>query len=175
MIDLALADDRVLELGNLIALRQVRIEIVLAVEDRALVDLRLQAKPGAHRLLDAFLVDHRQHAGHGRIDERDVGVRRIAEGRGRTGEQLRIARHLGMDFHADDDLPVAGGAWDIAFRIGNADIDKGHGRLFCKLEIVIFSVEQLAGGCKACHTPRDVLQPAKPFAVRSDMPAKMAL
>jgi hypothetical protein len=31
--DLALADDRLLELGNLVALRQVRVEIVLAVED----------------------------------------------------------------------------------------------------------------------------------------------
>ena len=32
--DLALADDRLLELRDLIALRQVGIEIVLAVEDR---------------------------------------------------------------------------------------------------------------------------------------------
>ncbi len=41
--DLALADDRVLELRDLVALRQVRIEVVLAVEDGAIVDLRLQA------------------------------------------------------------------------------------------------------------------------------------
>jgi hypothetical protein len=34
--DLALADDRVLELADLVALRQVGIEVVLAVEDRAL-------------------------------------------------------------------------------------------------------------------------------------------
>jgi predicted nucleic acid-binding protein len=67
------------ELRNLVALRQVRIEIVLAVEDRAVVDLRLEAKPGAHRLLDALLVDHRQHAGHGRIDQRDIGVGLAAE------------------------------------------------------------------------------------------------
>ena len=71
-LDLALADDRLLVLADLIALRQVRIEVVLAVEDRAQVDLGLEAEPGAHRLRDAFGIDDGQHAGHRRIDERDV-------------------------------------------------------------------------------------------------------
>ena len=48
--DRALADDRLLVLRDLIALRQVRIEIVLPVEDRFVVDLRLQPEPGADRL-----------------------------------------------------------------------------------------------------------------------------
>ena len=48
--DLALADDRRLVLADLIALRQIRIEIVLAVEHRAQIDLRVEAEPGAHRL-----------------------------------------------------------------------------------------------------------------------------
>ncbi len=108
--DLALADDRILELRDLVALRQIRIEIVLAIEDRAVVDLRLQAKTGAHGLLDAFLVDDGQHAGHGGIDQRHIGVRRIAERRRCSGKQLGLACHLGMDFHADDHFPVAGGA-----------------------------------------------------------------
>ncbi|MNL36124.1 hypothetical protein D3C87_1581920 [compost metagenome] len=86
--DLALADDRVLELRDLIALRQVGIEIVLAVEDRALVDLRLEAKTGAHGLGHAFLVDHGQHAGHGRVDQRNVGIGRIAEGGRGAGKQF---------------------------------------------------------------------------------------
>ena len=60
--------------GYLIALRQVGIEIILAVEHRAQVDLRVQPKPGAHRLADALLVDDRQHSGHGRIDQRDMAV-----------------------------------------------------------------------------------------------------
>ena len=29
---------------------------------------------GAHRLLDAFLIDDRQHPWHGRIDERHMGI-----------------------------------------------------------------------------------------------------
>ena len=90
--DLALADDRLLVLRDLVALRQVGIEVVLAVEDRAQVDLGLQPEPGADRLLDAFLVDHRQHAGHRRVDQATRGVGLAAEfGRG-AGEQLRLAR-----------------------------------------------------------------------------------
>ena len=110
--DLALAHDRRLVLADLIALRQVGIEIVLAVEHRLQIDLRLQAEAGADRLPHAFLVDHRQHAGHRRIDQRDVRVGLAAErGRG-AGEQLRLRGHLRMDLHADDDFPVAGRAFD---------------------------------------------------------------
>ena len=86
--DLALAHHRRLVLADLVALRQVRIEIVLAVEHRAQIDLRVQAQTGADRLADAFLVDHRQHARHRRVDQRNMGVRLTAEfGRG-AGEQL---------------------------------------------------------------------------------------
>jgi hypothetical protein len=42
-----------------------------------------------------------------------------------------------MDFHADDDLPVAGGAWNEAFRIGRADVDKGHEMLVKVLFTVV--------------------------------------
>ena len=77
--DLALADDRILVLADLIALRQVGIEIVLPVEDRVEIDLRLQPEPGADGLRDAALVDHGQHAGHGGIDETHMAVRIAAE------------------------------------------------------------------------------------------------
>src|SRR5580692_5689451 len=74
-----LADDRRLILADLVALRQVLIEIILTVEGGAPVYLRLQAKAGAHRLAYAFFVDDRQHARHRRIDQRDMGVRLAAE------------------------------------------------------------------------------------------------
>ena len=65
--------------------------------------------------LHAFLVDHRQHARHRRIDQRDVRIRLAAErGRG-AGEQLRLRGHLGMHLQADDDFPVAGRALDAAW------------------------------------------------------------
>jgi hypothetical protein len=105
--DLALPDDRALVLADLIALRQVRIEIVLPVEGALEIDLRLEAEAGADGLAHAFLVDHRQHAGHRRVDQGDVAVRFAAESGGRPGEQLGLARHLSMDLHADHDFPIA--------------------------------------------------------------------
>ena len=63
------ANDGMVKLGNLIALRQIGIEIVLAIKGTVEVDLRLQAQPCAHGLRDAGFVDHGQHAGHARIHE----------------------------------------------------------------------------------------------------------
>src|ERR1700761_3005294 len=77
--DLALTDDRRLVLADLIALRRIRIKIVLAVEHRAQIDLRVEAEAAAHRLPDALLVNDRQHARHRGIDQRDMFVWRAAE------------------------------------------------------------------------------------------------
>jgi hypothetical protein len=99
--DLALADDRALVLADLVALRQVRVEIVLPVEDRAEVDLRLEPEAGAHRLAHAFLVDHGQHAGHGRVDEADTWLFGPAPNSGRgPGKQLGVGGHLRMDLQS---------------------------------------------------------------------------
>ena len=86
--DHALADDRLLVLRDLIALRQVRVEIVLPLETALQVDLRLEAQARAHGLRHAFAIEHRQHAGHGGIDQADMGIGRAAEGGGGAGEQL---------------------------------------------------------------------------------------
>src|SRR5258706_12634135 len=81
---LALADDRRLVLADLVALRQIRIEIVLAVEYRAQVDLCFQPEPGANRLRHAKFIDDRQHARHRRIDQRNMAVRLAPEFRRRA-------------------------------------------------------------------------------------------
>ena len=130
--DLALADDRILELRDLIALRQIGIKIVFAVEHRAMIDLRLEAKPGADRLGDAFLVDDRQHAGHGRVDQRDMIVRLAAIFGAGAGKQLGAAGHLGMDFHADDDFPIARRAVDEFGGDGGCYVHGGPRRLVCE-------------------------------------------
>src|SRR5262249_62171763 len=77
--DLALADERVLVLADLIALRQVWIKIVLPVEDRVEIDLRLQPKPSADRLRQAALVDDWKHSGHGGLDPTHMWVWLAAE------------------------------------------------------------------------------------------------
>src|SRR5436305_6462152 len=109
--DLSFADDRRLVLAYLIALRQIGIEIVLAVDHRAPIDPGVEAKAGADRLPYAFLVDDRQHARHRRVDERDVAVGLATEFRRCSGKQLRIGSDLAMAFQADDDFPVTG--WPI--------------------------------------------------------------
>ncbi|MGY4358941.1 hypothetical protein ACVW0J_005434 [Bradyrhizobium sp. i1.7.7] len=86
--DLTFADDRRLVLADLVALRRVRIEIVLAVEHRTQIDLRVQPEPGPDSLSDAFLVDDGQHAWHRGIDQRHVAVRLAAERGRRAREQF---------------------------------------------------------------------------------------
>ena len=124
--DLALAHDRRFELADLIALRQVRIEIVLPVEHRFEIDARVEAKAGAHRLADALLVDDRQHARHRGVDQRDVAELGCAAECGRgAGEQLRLRGDLGVDLEPDDDLPVAGGALEelsVACGLAHAEV-----------------------------------------------------
>ena len=104
-LDRALADQRVIKLADLIAGGKVGVEIVLPVEPRPRVDLRTQRHAGAHRLANALAVHHRQHAGHGRVDQADLVVRLGAERRRCAGEQLGLGGDLGMDLEADDDLP----------------------------------------------------------------------
>ncbi len=116
---LAGADDRVVELADLVALRQVRVEVVLAVEAREPVDRRLEAEAGADGLLDAVAVDDREHPRHRRVDEGDVGVGLGAEGGRGAGEELGAGGDLGMDLHADHQLPVALRAGDdLRFGLG---------------------------------------------------------
>src|SRR5262249_47618024 len=109
--------------ADLIALRQVGIEIVLPVEHRFQIDLGLEAEPSAHRLLDAFRVDHRQHAGHRGVDQRHVRIGLAAKRRRRPGKELRLRGHLRMDLEADDDLEVACSAADEFLWINRADDD----------------------------------------------------
>ena len=107
-LDLTRADDRMLILADLIALRQIGVEIVLPVEAADGVDARVQPEAGSHGLGDAFAVNDRQHAGEAGIDEADLTVRLRAECGGGAAEQLGVADDLGVDFKADDHLPGAG-------------------------------------------------------------------
>src|SRR5690606_25594445 len=106
--ELPLSHDRPRILRDLVSLRQVRIEIILPVEHRNVVDLRFQAEPRPHRLLDAIAVDDRQHAGHRRIDEADLAVRLRAESSRGSREQLRVRDDLGVHLEPDHHLPLTG-------------------------------------------------------------------
>ncbi len=111
-VEVPLADDRVVQLADLVALRQVGVEIVLAVEAADAVDLGVEREPGADRLAHALAVQHGEHPRHGGVDQADLRVGGGAEARRGAAEQLRLRRDLGVDLEPDDDLPVAGGAAD---------------------------------------------------------------
>ena len=124
----AFADDRVIQLTDLVPLRQIGVEVILPVEARPVVDLRAQGQAGANRLPHAFAVEHRQHPRHRRIDKADLRSGFGAERRRGARKQFRLRRHLGMDFQPDDDLPIAGGALD-AKAAAAAVVGVSHARL----------------------------------------------
>ena len=67
--DFALSHNRMIELADLIALRQVRVKVVFAIKCRKCVDMCFEPKPGPHRLRHAFFIDDGQHAGHAGVDK----------------------------------------------------------------------------------------------------------
>ena len=110
--DLALADNGILELADLVALGQVGIEIVLPVEPAGQIDLRPQAQPGADGLLDAESVQDRQHARHGCVHQADLRIGACPKADGCAGEELGLGGHLGVDLKSQDDFPRPGPALD---------------------------------------------------------------
>ena len=84
--DLTLSDghcagsgERVIVLSDLVALREVRIEVVLPLEDRRVRDLAPEREAGAHRERDRAPVRDRERPGQPVTDRADVGVRRRPE------------------------------------------------------------------------------------------------
>ena len=61
--DRSFANNWLVVLADLVAQRHIGVEVVLSGKNRPLIDLCLQTKTGAYRLLNAMGVDHGQHAG----------------------------------------------------------------------------------------------------------------
>ena len=108
--DLAPPDYRAVQLRDLVALRQIGVEVVLPVERGLAVDFGFQSESRLDGLLKAELVHDRKHSRHCGIDEVHIRVRRRAEFRRRAREQLGVGGHLRVHFQADDDFPIAGSA-----------------------------------------------------------------
>ena len=90
-----LAGKRDVVLADLVGLRAVGIEVVLAVEDRARRHLALQRRGDLQRVADRLLVGHRQHPGVGEADRAGVDVGLVAEGELAAAEHLRPGRRAG--------------------------------------------------------------------------------
>ena len=84
----AATDDGSLELADLVALGQVRVKIILAVEHRAPANVRANTEPEHDGVAHRQGVQYRQHAGHGQVDGTGLGVGLGAKCGGRTGKYL---------------------------------------------------------------------------------------
>src|SRR5262245_16238030 len=90
--------------ADLVALREVRVEVVLAREARVGRDLAAGGETGADGELDDAAVEHRQDAGHAEADLADVGVGWCAEGRRAAAEDLGAREQLRVHLEPDDGL-----------------------------------------------------------------------
>src|SRR3989338_4054212 len=86
-------DERVLVLRELVALRQVGIKIVLAVEFRVICEFCLESKPYPQNVPYSFRIDYGECAwmGHAYGADIHVGLRRVCV-------VLGAAKHLGFGF-----------------------------------------------------------------------------
>ena len=73
-IHVAALADGLVELGDLVSLGQVRVEVILAVEIRNIADLGFHCLGKQHSLLHHCLVEDRQHTRQARAHRADIGV-----------------------------------------------------------------------------------------------------
>jgi hypothetical protein len=102
----AVLGERAVELRNLIALRQVRVEIIFAREDGLLVDAQAQSERGACAEFDGAAIQDRQRARQSQTHRTRVRVRLVAKTRGAAAKNLRLRIQLRVNFKANDGLPA---------------------------------------------------------------------
>jgi hypothetical protein len=102
---LAANDHRQFVLADLVTLGKVRVEVVLARENRSRGDLCADRQAEADCAFDGALVEHRQHARQGDIDGIGLDIGLGAKGRRAARENLRLRRQLRVRLDADDHFP----------------------------------------------------------------------
>ena len=101
-IDIPVLGESLVELGDLVTLWQIGIEVVLAGEDGTLADLAVEGERGQRGELDGALVEDGQGSGQAEANGADVGVGRGAEAVGAAAECLGLGEELDVDFESDD-------------------------------------------------------------------------
>src|SRR5436190_17690709 len=84
--DRAIRRDRLLVLGDLVSLREVGIEIILASENRMLVNRTAERECRANRVVHGGPIENRQRARQAEADGTNVRVGRRAERRATAAE-----------------------------------------------------------------------------------------
>jgi hypothetical protein len=103
-IDPAMLGERLVVLGNLVALGRVGIKVVLAREARTRVDGAIERQRRLHRHRHSFAIEHRKRARQPQANRTGVRVRRIAEARRARAEDLRLSEELDVHFQSDHRL-----------------------------------------------------------------------
>jgi len=103
-IEPAARNDRVFELRYLIALGQIRIEVILARKDRMGIHRRVNGEPQTNRQLDHAFIQHGQYTGQREIDRMHRMIRGRAIGHGRRTEELRSSLEMRMHLEPDHHL-----------------------------------------------------------------------
>ena len=84
----AVVADWKIELGNLVVLRVIRIEIVLPVKFAVLVDAAVGGKTHGQCIFHNLLIQNRKRTRHTGADRAGVGIRRSAKLRGAAAENF---------------------------------------------------------------------------------------
>ena len=98
----ALLHDRLFVLADLIALRQIRIEVVLAREHRTLRYGGADGETELGRHSHGLPIQHRQHTGIAQVHQVCLRIGRSAIGSRGAREDLGLRRELRVNFKADD-------------------------------------------------------------------------
>jgi hypothetical protein len=86
--DMTTLGQRLVILRNLVSLGQVRIKIILARENRSLMNLAIQSHRREHGKLHNFAIKHRQGSGQTQTHGTDIGIGGSAEAGGAGTENL---------------------------------------------------------------------------------------
>ena len=95
--DKAMLGQRLVILRNLVTLGQIRIEVVLAREDRKRLNVAAERERRLDRVIDRGAVEDRQRARHAEAHGAHVRVRRRTERGAAAAEDLRAGLQLRVD------------------------------------------------------------------------------
>ena len=101
-VDVAVLTERMIELRDLVCLRQIGIEIVLSVHFREMCDLAVEHHARARRKFDDLLVEHRQCTRHTHADRTAARIRLAAVIGGAVAEYFGLGTQLDVYLKTDD-------------------------------------------------------------------------
>jgi hypothetical protein len=93
-------------LGYLIALGEIRIEVLLSCEDALFVNLAPESESRSDGQAHGRFVGYGKRTGQAQTSRTHVSIRLGAEGRRAPAKQLRRGEKLGVYFEPNDDFVV---------------------------------------------------------------------